>query len=347
VRWEWCGQTVEKVPPPLTHRSHLLTVQLLSPADHAVVPPAEPRPLPRRAGAVPVHPGPGNSPEPAPEHPADDRTGAVAPPPSAPGSAADGPARVTKPVNVQARRLLERLATLPEGSAEHARVHEDLVRLHLPLCQHLAARYAGHGEPIEDLFQAATVGLLQAIRRFDPAYGSEFSSFAVPTIVGELKKHFRNTVWSVHVPRPRQELRLLVTRGIGDYAHQHNQAPTVRQLAEFLGRSEEDVLAGIEAARAYRSASLDAPVGDENSTTSLGDTLGGDDPALEGVDYHESLTPLIAQLPERSRRILLLRFYGNQTQSQIAAQIGISQMHVSRLLAHALRTLREGLLVAE
>jgi len=232
-------------------------------------------------------------------------------------------------------------------AAGRDRLREELVRLHLPLCRYLAARYAGRGEPLEDLIQAASVGLVKAAARFDPSFGVEFRSYAVPTILGELKRHFRDTAWSVHVPRPKQELRISVARTTADLTQRTGSAPTITEVAQALGVDEDDVLEGLEAARAYRSLSLDTPLTEKaDNGPTLGDMLGGDDPALDGVVHHESLAPLVAALPERSRRILLLRFYGNQTQSQIAAQLGISQMHVSRLLSAALAKLREGLLVA-
>jgi RNA polymerase sigma-B factor len=250
-------------------------------------------------------------------------------------------------MNVRTRELFGRLARLSGTAPERQRIREEIVRLHLPLCHQLASRYLNRGEPLEDLVQAATLGLVKAVDRFDLSYGSEFSSYAVPTILGELKKHFRDTVWRVHVPRRCQELRLGVAAATEELTQRTGRAPTVAELAAHLGVDEEEVLDGMEAARAYHSASLDAPLSTEENASTLGDILGVEDPGMAGVENHQSLLPLIQALPERSRRILLLRFFGNQTQSQIAAQIGISQMHVSRLLARTLAQLREGLLVEE
>jgi RNA polymerase sigma-B factor len=165
-------------------------------------------------------------------------------------------------------------------------------------------------------------------------------------VVGEIKRHFRDKGWAVRVPRRLQELRLSLTSATSELSQRHGRAPTVHELAEHLGISEEEVLEGLESANAYSTLSLDVPDADDESPA-VADTLGAEDDALEGVEYRESLKPLLEQLPPREKKILLLRFFGNMTQSQIAQEVGISQMHVSRLLARTLAQLRERLLVEE
>jgi RNA polymerase sigma-B factor len=172
----------------------------------------------------------------------------------------------------------------------------------------------------------------------------EFLSFAVPTITGEIKRHFRDQGWSVRVPRRLQELHLSLNAAVGELAQKNGHAPNPSELAEYLGIPRAEVLEGLAVANAYRSSSLDERLSGEEDSPTLAATLGEEDAALEGVEYRESLQPLLATIPARERRILILRFFGNMTQSQIAADIGISQMHVSRLLSQTLAKLREGLL---
>ncbi|MEU7013849.1 RNA polymerase sigma factor SigF [Streptomyces sp. NPDC046385] len=245
-----------------------------------------------------------------------------------------------------ARALFFELRELPEGSAERAALRDRLVRMHLPLVEHLARRFRNRGEPLDDLTQVATIGLIKSVDRFDPDRGVEFSTYATPTVVGEIKRHFRDKGWAVRVPRRLQELRLSLTTATAELSQQHGRSPTVHELAERLGISEEEVLEGLESANAYSTLSLDVPDTDDESPA-VADTLGAEDEALEGVEYRESLKPLLEDLPPREKRILLLRFFGNMTQSQIAQEVGISQMHVSRLLARTLAQLREKLLVEE
>ena len=245
-----------------------------------------------------------------------------------------------------ARAMFLRLRTLPDGSPEYAELRNQLVRMHLPLVEHLARRFRNRGEPLDDLTQVATIGLIKSVDRFDPDRGVEFSTYATPTVVGEIKRHFRDKGWAVRVPRRLQELRLALTTATAELSQLHGRSPTVHELAEKLGISEEEVLEGLESANAYSTLSLDVPDTDDESPA-VADTLGAEDEALEGVEYRESLKPLLEDLPPREKRILLLRFFGNMTQSQIAQEVGISQMHVSRLLARTLAQLREKLLVEE
>ncbi|MBD0738006.1 RNA polymerase sigma factor SigF [Streptomyces sp. CBMA29] len=245
-----------------------------------------------------------------------------------------------------ARALFVELSKLPEGSDERAELRNQLVRMHLPLVEHLARRFRNRGEPLDDLTQVATIGLIKSVDRFDVDRGVEFSTYATPTVVGEIKRHFRDKGWAVRVPRRLQELRLALTTATGELSQRHGRAPTVHELAEHLKISEEEVLEGLESANAYSTLSLDVPDTDDESPA-VADTLGSEDEALEGVEYRESLKPLLEQLPPREKTILLLRFFGNMTQSQIAQEVGISQMHVSRLLARTLAQLRDKLLIEE
>ncbi|GGS85009.1 RNA polymerase sigma factor SigF [Streptomyces griseoviridis] len=245
-----------------------------------------------------------------------------------------------------ARALFTELRGLDAGSPEYAELRNRLVRMHLPLVEHLARRFRNRGEPLDDLTQVATIGLIKSVDRFDPDRGVEFSTYATPTVVGEIKRHFRDKGWAVRVPRRLQELRLSLTTATAELSQLHGRSPTVHELAERLAISEEEVLEGLESANAYSTLSLDVPDTDDESPA-VADTLGAEDEALEGVEYRESLKPLLEDLPPREKRILLLRFFGNMTQSQIAQEVGISQMHVSRLLARTLAQLREKLLVEE
>jgi RNA polymerase sigma-B factor len=251
----------------------------------------------------------------------------------------------SSPDRTQARELFERLTTLPVGDPERTRIRATLVELHLPLVEYLARRFRNRGEWLDDLTQVATIGLIKSIDRFDLERGVEFSTYATPTIVGEIKRHFRDKGWAVRVPRRLQELKLSLTKAIGELAQREGRAPTVSELATHLQMSEEEVLEGLESANAYSTVSLDAPDSGDEDAPAVADSLGMVDEALEGVEYRESLKPLLERLPPREKKILLLRFFGNMTQSQIAAELGISQMHVSRLLARTLAQLREGLTV--
>ncbi|WP_225235471.1 RNA polymerase sigma factor SigF [Klenkia terrae] len=259
-------------------------------------------------------------------------------------------AEVVAPVSENRRRaertapLFVELAGLDPDDPRRERLRETLVQEHLPLVRHFARRFSNRGEPFDDLLQVGTLGLIAAIDRFDPTRGVEFLSFAVPTITGEIKRHFRDQGWSVRVPRRLQELHLSLNAAVGELAQKNGRAPNPSELAEYLGIPRAEVLEGLQVANAYRSSSLDERLSGEEDSPTLAATLGQEDAALEGVEYRESLQPLLATIPARERRILILRFFGNMTQSQIAADIGISQMHVSRLLAQTLAKLREGLL---
>src|SRR6476659_7299970 len=243
--------------------------------------------------------------------------------------------------------MCERLTTLDEDDPERRATRDHLVEMHLPLVEYLARRFRNRGEPLDDLIQVATIGLIKSVDRFDLERGVEFSTYATPTIVGEIKRHFRDKGWAIRVPRRLQELKLSLTKATSELSQKLGRSPTVAELAGHLGMSEEEVLEGLESANAYSTVSLDAPDSGDEDAPAVADSLGMMDESLEGVEYRESLKPLLEQLPPREKRILLLRFFGNMTQSQIAAELGISQMHVSRLLARTLAQLREGLLAED
>jgi RNA polymerase sigma-B factor len=243
------------------------------------------------------------------------------------------------------RELIDILTATDPDEPAHRRARDELVTIHLPLVQYLARRFRDRGEPLEDLVQVGTIGLIKAVDRFDPQRGVEFSTYATPTIVGEIKRHFRDKGWAIRVPRRLQELRMSIGSATAELSQKSGRSPTVAELAAHIGVSEDEIIEGLEGAQAYSTSSLDAQVGGEGGDDSpmLADRLGADDPDLEGVEYRESLKPLLAALPARERRILVLRFFHGMTQSQIAEEVGISQMHVSRLLAKSLAQLREGL----
>lgn len=216
---------------------------------------------------------------------------------------------------------------------------EQLVAAHLGLAEYLARRFANRGEPLDDLVQVASLGLIKAVDRFDPERGVEFSTYATHTIVGELKRHFRDKGWAIRAPRRMQELYLRLGKVVGALGQELGRSPTIAELAAEVKVSEEEVLEALEAGQAYRSTSLDAPTANEEGET-LGTRLGGDDPSLEDAESRATLSPLLAQLPQRERLILHLRFFEGLTQSEIAVRLGISQMHVSRLLARSVAQLR-------
>ncbi|HEX2042327.1 MAG TPA: RNA polymerase sigma factor SigF [Acidimicrobiales bacterium] len=218
-------------------------------------------------------------------------------------------------------------------------LREELVTAHIGLAEYLARRFTNRGEPLDDLVQVASLGLLKAVDRFDPERGLEFSTYATPTIVGELKRHFRDKGWAVRVPRRVQELHLRLATVVSTLSQELGRSPTIGEIAQAASVSEEDVLEAIEAGHAYRFTSLDAPSGADEEGT-LASQLGGDDQALVDSEHRVALSPLIARFPPRERTILHLRFFEGLTQSEIASRLGISQMHVSRLLARSLAQLR-------
>ncbi|GAA2618807.1 RNA polymerase sigma factor SigF [Streptomyces axinellae] len=245
------------------------------------------------------------------------------------------------------KTLFARLETLEEGTHEFAYVRNTLVELNLALVKFAASRFRSRSEPMEDIVQVGTIGLIKAIDRFELSRGVEFPTFAMPTIVGEIKRFFRDTSWSVRVPRRLQELRLDLAKAGDELAQRLDRAPTVEELAKRLNLSTEEVVEGMAASNAYTASSLDAQPEEDDTEGALADRIGYEDHGLEGIEYVESLKPLIAELPARDRRILSLRFVANMTQSEIGEELGISQMHVSRLLSRTLSKLRKGLMVEE
>jgi RNA polymerase sigma-B factor len=220
---------------------------------------------------------------------------------------------------------------------QDAREHV-LVEL-MPLVRALASRYSGRGEPLEDLVQVGSVGLIKAVDRFDVDRGVEFSSYAVPTIVGEIRRHFRDKAWAMHVPRRLKELSVRLSRVLDELTTELGRSPTVTELAEAAGVEEEDVIDALDSAQAYSTRSLQAPF-DDDGDESLADRLGVEERGYEDVEDGSLVRAGLASLDERERRIVELRFFEERTQSQIAAELGISQMHVSRLLRRALGGMR-------
>ncbi len=220
-------------------------------------------------------------------------------------------------------------------------VRRELIEAHLGLAEYLARRFANRGEPLDDLIQVASVALLKAVDRYDPDRGVEFSTYATHTIAGELKRHFRDKGWAVRAPRRMQELYLRLGQAISALSQERGRSPTISELAQETRVSEEEVLEALEAGQAYRFASLDAPGTGPEEAEALASRLGEEDPEFTGAEHRATLSPLIAKLPHRQQLILHLRFFEGLTQSDIAARLGISQMHVSRLLARSLAQLRE------
>ncbi|HYN94583.1 MAG TPA: SigB/SigF/SigG family RNA polymerase sigma factor [Pilimelia sp.] len=243
-------------------------------------------------------------------------------------------------LDVAAEGYFSGLAGLPPPARTAAR--DQLVALALPFAARLARRYRNRGEPMEDLEQVARLGLVKAVDRYDPERGS-FTAFAVITITGELRRHFRDHSWGVHVPRRLQELSLDVTQATAALTSTLARTPSTAELADHLGIDEREVRTGQELAVAYTPASLNRPVA-EDGRVELGELLGGLDADLGSVEDRITISELISRLPARERRILAMRFYGNHTQDEIAAEFGISQMHVSRLLSKALTWLRHAML---
>lgn len=244
------------------------------------------------------------------------------------------------------RRSAELFAILQDeaGSApSRERARDALVHLHLPLVEHCARRFRNRGEPFEDLVQVGTIGLIKSIDRFDVERGVEFSTYATPTIIGEIKRYFRDKGWAIRVPRRLQELRMQIGAASAELTQTLGRSPTPRELADAIGCSVEEIVEGIESSNAYTTLSLDASDESEDGAASMLDAIGMEDEGLEHVEIRESIKPLLEMLEPREKRILLLRFFKNMTQSQIAEEIGVSQMHVSRLLNRTLEQLRVSL----
>jgi len=223
------------------------------------------------------------------------------------------------------------------------KLRNELIDAHRLLAAHFARRYSNRGEPFDDLLQVAYLGMLKAVERFDPGRNVELSTFAAATIDGELKRHFRDKTWSVRVPRRTQELHLRLPTATNQLSQQLRRSPTLEELADELDASPDEVLHAMEAAGAYRSASLDARSGGERDSPALERSLGSVDANFDVAEHRVIVEDLLSTLPERERMIVELRFFEELTQSEIAARIGVSQMHVSRLLARTLQGLRSRL----
>jgi RNA polymerase sigma-B factor len=231
------------------------------------------------------------------------------------------------------------------AAAGDERAREELIERYLPLARRLARRYQRSEEPLEDLTQVASLGLVKAVDRYDEHRDTAFSSFAVPTILGELRRHFRDRTWSVRVPRELQELALRVDKTASALSSVHGRAPTVGEIAVAMDCSEEQVLEALQAAGAYRAGSLDAPrsTTGEEAGESVGETIGVQEGGFERAEERATLGPLFARITERERLVLTLRFAEDLTQAEIGERIGVSQMQVSRLIRQALARLRESL----
>ncbi|MFC5220258.1 RNA polymerase sigma factor SigF [Streptomyces coerulescens] len=259
----------------------------------------------------------------------------------------EDPTRVSpKDARELSRQFFDRLVMLEEGTQEFQYVRNTLIEMNLSLVRYAASRFRARGDSVEDVVQVGTIGLIKAIDRFEVSREVEFTTFAVPYIVGEIKRFFRDTSWAVHVPRRLQEARTELAKATEELSSRLGRMPTTRELSELMSLSEEEVVEARKASNGYQSTSLDAAVtGDaENGESVLADLLGEEDPSLELVEDFHSLAPLIAGLDERERRIIHLRFVEELTQAQIAERIGVSQMHVSRLISRILKQLRAGLL---
>ena len=257
--------------------------------------------------------------------------------PAADTHVAENGRRFLEPAPARARADAELLARYRDGDGS---ARQEVVARFLPLARQLARRYARANEPLDDLFQVASVGLLKAIERYDPARGYAFSTFAVPTIVGELKRYFRDTGWAVHVPRPIQDRIGQVNRAMAELSRDLGRSPTASEIADSVGCSAEEVVEAMEASTAFDAVSLETPRSGEDEASSYADTVGADDAGYELVEYTAAIEPAMSAMPARDRLVLRLRFEHDLTQSEIAKQLGISQMHVSRIIRRSLTRLR-------
>ncbi|MFF2362334.1 RNA polymerase sigma factor SigF [Streptomyces sp. NPDC058122] len=243
------------------------------------------------------------------------------------------------------RLFFDQLAVLEEGTAEYQYARNTLIEMNISLVRFAAARFRSRGaDEMEDIVQVGTIGLIKAIDRFELTREVEFTSFAVPYIVGEIKRFFRDTSWAVHVPRRLQEARVQLAKATEELRSRLGRTPTVKELSELMCLTEEEVNEARLASNGYNSSSLDAAISTDNDGESaLADFIGTEDGALELVEDFHALAPLIAQLDERERRIIHMRFVDELTQAQIGEHLGVSQMHVSRLLSRTLAKLRQGM----
>ncbi|MGW1724043.1 SigB/SigF/SigG family RNA polymerase sigma factor [Streptomyces sp. NPDC002306] len=263
----------------------------------------------------------------------------------------DAPSKVSpKDARELSRRFFDRLAVLEEGTPEHQYARNTLIEMNLSLVRYAASRFRSRGDSMEDIVQVGTIGLIKAIDRFELTREVEFTSFAVPYIVGEIKRFFRDTSWAVHVPRRLQEARVELAKATEELQTRLGRMPTTRELSQLMSLTEEEVIEARKASNCYTSSSLDAALssdGGAEGESVLADFIGEEEPALALVEDFHSLAPLIAELDDRERLIIHMRFVEERTQADIGKELGISQMHVSRLITRMVRRLRTGLLGPE
>jgi RNA polymerase sigma-B factor len=238
--------------------------------------------------------------------------------------------------------LFNELADLSRSEEYRRQVRDQLVSGYMNVAAHIAHRFTQRGQPLEDLTQVAALGLINAVDRFDPERGKDFLSFAVPTITGEVRRYFRDHGWAMRVPRRLQELRSSINTAVTQLGQELSRAPTATELAAHLGVDVEEIYEGYQVGAAYRTSSLDElSSNDENAKATVDETVGVEDERLSNVEDRTYLSPAMAQLTDRERRIVWMRFFDHMTQTQIASQMNLSQMHVSRLLSRSLAKLRE------
>ncbi len=235
----------------------------------------------------------------------------------------------------------DKLASLDAGDPHRAQLRDEIIGRCLPLAEHIARRFAGRGESFEDLLQVARVGVVLSVDRYDVTRGANFLSYAVPTVMGEVRRYFRDSTWAVRVPRRLKEIQQLIGPATEKLAQRLGRMPTARELAAELEVEVTEITNALVASNGYRTDSLESSVDDGEETASpLRETLGDVEPCYELLEQAMAVRPLLAELPERDRRALILRYFESKTQAQIAAELGVSQMHVSRILSKALRTLQ-------
>ncbi|MEU6977620.1 MULTISPECIES: RNA polymerase sigma factor SigF [unclassified Streptomyces] len=258
----------------------------------------------------------------------------------------DPPAVAPKDARALSKVFFRQLTVLEEGTHEYQYARNTLIEMNMSLVRYAAGRFRHRADEMEDIVQVGMIGLIKAIDRFELSREVEFTTFAVPYIVGEIKRFFRDTSWAVHVPRRLQEARVELAKATEELGTRLGRTPTVKELAELMSLTEEEVTEARLASNGYNSSSLDAALSgeDEAGDASLADYIGSEDPAMELVEDFHALAPLLADLDERDRQIIHLRFVEERTQAQIGERLGCSQMHVSRLLSRTLNRLREGML---
>jgi len=257
------------------------------------------------------------------------------------GSAQPAPTDRTEQ-RAETMRVLRRMGALPADDPERARLRAEVIEDHMPYARHIAQRYGGHGGSVEDFEQVAYLGLVKAVDNFDPDHGTGFLGYATPMIIGEIKRYFRDATWGVHVPRRMQELSGALRKATDTLTHDLGREPTIAELAAHLGAEPEEIVGAIDAAGAYTTASLDHPVNIDEQGASLLDFVGEEDGRFEAVIDRQVLTELLTKLGPRDKQILLMRYFRGMTQAEIGAELGVSQMQISRLLSRILRELRSG-----